>query len=118
MGNAGRNKFNGDAGDDTITAGAGNDNLTGGLGNSTFVYAAGDGSDTISDFDAWAVDGQDYLDISAFGITASDFATRVAVIDVGVDTVVRIDNDVFITLRNVTGDGDNSVSIADFILGV
>jgi hypothetical protein len=31
-------------------------------------------------------------------------------------TVVRIDNNVFITLKNVSGDGDNSMSVADFIL--
>jgi serralysin len=110
------NKLNGAAGDDTIRGGQGNDNLTGGLGNDTFVYAAGDGADTINDFDAWAVGGQDLIDITGFGITAGDFAARVAVIDVGADTVVRIDNDVFITLKNVTGDGDNSISIADFLL--
>jgi hypothetical protein len=29
---------------------------------------------------------------------------------------MRIDDDVFVTLKNVSGDGDNSISIADFIL--
>jgi len=116
IGNAGANKINGAAGDDVIAGGTGNDNLTGGLGNDAFVYAPGAGADTINDFDAWADGGQDLLDISAFGVTAGDFAQRVAVIDVGADTVVRIDNDVFITLKNVTGDGDNSIAIDDFIL--
>jgi Ca2+-binding RTX toxin-like protein len=115
-GDAGANKINGNSGNDTITGGAASDNLIGGLGSDTFVYAAGAGADTINDFDAWADGGQDFIDVTAFGITAGDFGSRVAIIDVGAETVVRIDNDAFITLKNVTGDGDNSISIADFIL--
>ena len=34
------------------------------------------------------------------------------------ETVVRIDDDVFITLKNVTREGDNSISIDDFGLGL
>jgi hypothetical protein len=79
--------------------------------------AAGCGNDTINNFDAWAVGGQDFIDVSAFGINAGNFAARVAIIDVGSDTVIRIDDTYFITLKNVTGDGDNSISDADFILG-
>jgi serralysin len=116
-GDAGANKINANAGDDIVTGGGGNDNLTGGAGSDTFVYAAGAGNDTINDFDAWADGGQDFLDISGFGINAADFAARVAIIDVGNDTVIRIDNTIFITLKNVTGDGDNAISQADFILG-
>jgi Ca2+-binding RTX toxin-like protein len=44
----------GAAGDDTITGGAGDDDLTGGAGSNTFVFegtAAGNGNDTINDFD-------------------------------------------------------------------
>jgi len=37
-------------GDDTITGGSGDDTLTGGLGDDTFVYTAGSGMDTITDF--------------------------------------------------------------------
>jgi Ca2+-binding RTX toxin-like protein len=116
-GDAGLNKINGNNGDDVITGGGGNDNLIGGLGNDTFVYAAGAGNDTINDFDAWVVGGQDFIDVSAFGINAGNFAARVAIIDTGADTVVRIDNTYFITLKNVSGDGDNSISDADFIFG-
>jgi len=115
-GDSGANKINGGAGADIITGGAGNDNLTGGLGNDTFVYAPGAGADTINDFDADPAGGQDLIDITGFGITALDFAARVAIIDVGAETVVRID-DVFITLKGVTGDGDNVITNADFILG-
>ena len=116
-GDGGVNKINGANGDDTITGGGGNDNLTGGAGSDTFVYAAGAGNDTINDFDAWDAGGQDFLDVSAFGVNAGNFAARVAIIDTGADTVVRIDDTYFITLKNVTGDGDNSISQADFIFG-
>ena len=42
--------INGGAGDDTINAGAGNDILTGGVGADVFIYADGDGKDTITDY--------------------------------------------------------------------
>jgi Ca2+-binding RTX toxin-like protein len=116
VGDGGANKINGNAGDDFITGGAGGDNLTGGLGGDTFVYAAGAGADTVVDFDAWDVGGQDFIDVTAFGIDAGNFASRVTIIDTGADTVVRIDSDVFITLKNVSGDGDNVITMADFIL--
>jgi Ca2+-binding RTX toxin-like protein len=116
-GDGGVNKINGNNGDDVITGGGGNDNLTGGVGNDTFVYAAGAGNDTIIDFDAWDVGGQDFLDVAAFGINAGNFAARVAIIDTGADTVVRIDNTYFITLKNVSGDGDNVITDTDFLFG-
>jgi serralysin len=118
VGNAGANKINGNAGDDFISGGGGGDNLTGGLGQDVFIYQAGAGADTINDFDAWAVGGQDFINVQTLGINAGNFASRVTIIDTGADTVVRIDSDIFITLKNVTGDGDNSITQADFILGV
>jgi Ca2+-binding RTX toxin-like protein len=117
VGDAGANKINGNAGDDFISGGGGNDNLTGGLGQDVYIYQPGAGADTINDFDAWAVGGQDFLNIAGFGINAGNFAARVTIIDTGADTVVRIDSDVFITLKNVSGDGDNVITISDFILG-
>jgi Ca2+-binding RTX toxin-like protein len=117
VGDAGANKINGNAGDDFISGGAGNDNLTGGLGQDTFVYQAGAGADTINDFDAWADGGQDFINVQTLGINAGNFASRVTIIDTGADTLVRIDSDIFITLKNVSGDGDNVITIADFILG-
>jgi serralysin len=114
-GDANSNKIQGGDGDDTIMGGGAGDNLSGGLGSDTFVYAAGAGNDTINDFDAWAVGGQDFLDVSAFGIDAGNFAARVAIIDTGADTVVRIDGTYFITLKNVSGDGDNLITSDDFL---
>ncbi|ANP45409.1 hypothetical protein [Candidatus Viadribacter manganicus] len=42
---------------------------------------------------------------------------RVAIIDTGADTVIRIDDTYFITLKNVSGDGDNVITQADFVFG-
>lgn len=49
-GGAGNDILDGGKGDDILTGGAGNDLLTGGKGGDTFVFAAGEGTDTISDF--------------------------------------------------------------------
>ncbi|MEM9716238.1 MAG: Hint domain-containing protein [Pseudomonadota bacterium] len=62
------------AGDDTLIGGLGDDELTGGDGDDTFVYVAGDGADTISDFNVGnsgsiSDDDQtnnDFVDLSAF----------------------------------------------------
>lgn len=49
---AGNDTLEGGDGNDTLVGGIDQDRLTGGLGNDVFVYAAGDGSDTITDFNA------------------------------------------------------------------
>lgn len=76
----GRDQIDGGSGDDTIWGGLGNDTITGGTGNDTlygeyrndvFVFAKGDGADTIKDF----TNGADRLDLSGFGF--SNFATQV-----------------------------------------
>jgi Ca2+-binding RTX toxin-like protein len=117
-GAAGNDTINGGAGADTITGGAGGDNLVGGADIDTFVFAAGSGADNIADFDANGIGGQDLLDISAYGITSSDFGARVAITDQGVNTLVTIDGANTILLFGVTGDGNNVVTEADFLLGV
>ena len=67
-GDAGDDELYGGTGDDELEGGAGTDTLTGGAGADTFVFAAGHGTDTITDFDA---DESDLIDVSAFaGITA------------------------------------------------
>nr|WP_252727114.1 Hint domain-containing protein [Paracoccus sp. C2R09] len=74
-GGADNDSIDGGADDDLITGGTGNDTLTGGTGNDTFSYAAGDGSDTITDFNASGATGDfgdgdnsnnDFLDLSGF----------------------------------------------------
>lgn len=71
-------------GNDTLIGGAGDDNLVGdfatvaitgdGLvetGADTFVFSPGSGLDTIHDFEV----GKDKIDISGYGVTATDFST-------------------------------------------
>src|SRR3546814_20870066 len=59
--------------------------MTGGGGDDVFVFGAGD--DRVTDFD---VDG-DVIDLSALGITAANFAARVAMAQSGDGAVLRID---------------------------
>jgi hypothetical protein len=49
-GSAGNDILNGDNGSDTLTGGLGSDTLTGGNGSDIFVFASGEGIDTITDF--------------------------------------------------------------------
>lgn len=68
IGNLGNDRMLGQRGDDTLKAGLGDDRLRGGLGDDSltggggsdvFVFATGDGSDTISDFEI----GSDRIEI-------------------------------------------------------
>jgi hypothetical protein len=81
------------------------------------VYAGGAGTDTITDFDADATSGQDFIDLTAFGINAGDFGARVSITDLGADTRIIIDGSVTIFLTGVNGSGDNVITQTDFILG-
>ncbi|MBD0865359.1 MAG: hypothetical protein GDA36_07010 [Rhodobacteraceae bacterium] len=49
-GGVGNDTVMGGNGNDTVIGGNGNDTLTGGNGADTFVFAAGSGTDTITDF--------------------------------------------------------------------
>ncbi len=100
---------NGTAGNDTlvggnlkdiIDGGAGNDTLTGGAGNDTFVFHAGFGKDTITDFTTGAGS------VDVIQIDTNVFADFAAVMNVasqvGADTVITADASNVITLKNVT----------------
>jgi len=50
VGSAGNDLLNGDNGNDTLTGGLGSDILTGGNDKDIFVFASGEGIDTITDF--------------------------------------------------------------------
>ena len=50
LGGADNDFLVGEDGNDSIIGGTGNDRIFGGTGNDTFVYAPGDGNDTIEDF--------------------------------------------------------------------
>ena len=67
-GDGGDDELYGDGGDDELYGGNGDDELEGGAGADTFVFAAGHGTDTITDFNP---EESDLIDVSAFaGITA------------------------------------------------
>jgi Ca2+-binding RTX toxin-like protein len=117
IGGAGVDNLSGGAGADILISGAGNDVMNGGADNDTFVFSSGAGSDTINGFDANPTGGQDLLDITAYGITSADFATRVTIVDLGANTQVTIDGADVFTLIGVNGSGSNVITQGDFILG-
>ena len=117
-GNGGNDTLNGGDGNDILNGGSNNDTMNGGLGNDIFKFNAGNfGADTITaGFDADGGPGaQDFLDISARGITAGTFAANVAIADLGVNTQVTIAGQT-ITLLGVDGNPGNNITQADFIL--
>jgi hypothetical protein len=71
------------------------------------------GADTLT-CDANPAGGQDFLDVSEFGITSVDFAARVTIADVRADTLVTIDADLDQTIRLVGIGNAAIVTQADF----
>ena len=67
FGGIGNDTVHGGIGNDTIYGGAGDDVLSGGADDDTFVFAPGNGDDTITDF----TDSDDKIDLSAFADIAS-----------------------------------------------
>jgi len=73
-GDAGNDLIFGGTGNDSISGGTGTDTLTGGAGNDRFLYTAGSGNKTITDFNTGNTGGisdgdqsnNDYLDLSSF----------------------------------------------------
>jgi hypothetical protein len=82
---------------DTLVGGTGDDTMFGGVGSDTFVFAAGDGHDTIGDF---AV-GEDVIALNGIeGLT--DFGALVAqASNVGSDVVIDLGPDQSLTLVGV-----------------
>ena len=72
-GNDWSNRITGSGGNDVIDGKGGNDWLTGGTGNDTFIHAAGQGYDTITDFHAFtsASAEHDLLKFSGYGKDAT-----------------------------------------------
>ncbi|WP_305984592.1 VCBS domain-containing protein [Roseibium sp.] len=90
-------------GNDTINGGLGNDILEGGSGSDTFVFASGDGVDTIQDFEQ----GIDTIDLAAFGFADIGAALAAGVTadldDDGTSTVIDFGNGQTIRLAGFTG---------------
>ncbi|MEM9007183.1 MAG: bifunctional metallophosphatase/5'-nucleotidase [Cyanobacteria bacterium P01_F01_bin.86] len=103
LGDEGDDQIWGDDGDDLLRGGLGNDTLTGddnsgGAGVDTFVLAAGEGTDTITDFEV----GTDFIGL-ADGLTADQLSFSGNAIQLGDET-----------LAVLTGVAD--ASVVDFTL--
>jgi Ca2+-binding RTX toxin-like protein len=99
LGGAGNDVLDGGSGDDRIEGGAGDDILTGGSGRDVFVFAAGFGRDTITDFRTTgsSADVLEFdIDLFADFDDAMDAATQV-----GGDAIFTIDANTALTLQNV-----------------
>src|SRR5581483_11785354 len=100
VGNAGNNLLSGGGGDDTLDGSLGDDVLTGGSDNDRFVFHAGFGNDTITDFAAGA--GTD--DVIEFhdGLFNDFSAVQAASTQVGSDVRIAVDTADTIILKNVS----------------
>lgn len=88
-GEDGRDRLLGNNGNDLLWGGKDNDELTGGQGRDTFVLAAGEGSDTVLDFNR----GQDKIGLAgtlAFNQLAIAQGTGGAIIKFGVEVLAQI----------------------------
>ena len=93
------NLLEGRAGDDTLEGGGGNDTLTGGLGADVFMLGAGEGDDSITDFEI----GIDSLDLSAMGLTDPELdALFNAAVDTAGGAVVDFLNGTTLTFEGLT----------------
>ncbi len=99
LGGTGNDTLDGGSGDDRIEGGAGNDTLTGGSGRDVFVFAAGFGRDTITDFRT-AGSSADLLEFSIGLFTGFEDAIDAAS-QVGADTVFSLDAETTLTLKGV-----------------
>ncbi|MEB3359410.1 MAG: alkaline phosphatase [Synechococcales bacterium] len=94
----------GNFGDDLLAGGLGNDNLNGGNGSDTYVFAAGEGTDTVRGFDVTedfiALVGD--LTVDSLGIT-----------QVGRNTELSFGDEVLAILRRV--EADELVAAADTV---
>ncbi|KRD96101.1 hypothetical protein ASE63_11805 [Bosea sp. Root381] len=146
FGAGGNDTINGGDGADLIDGGIGNDTLHGGAGNDTDILIGGEGNDTIhlatiggitndgndivrytaanfgndaiNGFDANATGGQDQIDLSALGITADNFATRVTISAAGNNTLVTVRDASLAVIGTITLNGvaSQNVTAADFLL--
>lgn len=89
-GTDGNDILNGKAGNDTLLGGKGDDRLTGGTGADTFVFARGDGRDTITDFGASGRE-HDVIDLSdVTSIASFNDLLRNHMEQVGKNAVIRV----------------------------
>jgi hypothetical protein len=99
FGNAGNDVLNGDNGEDTLRGGLGTDILTGGNGKDVFVFAAGEGIDTITDFSL----GSDKIGLTG-GLTFGNLSFS--------GNQIRVGSDVLAVL---TGVNTNTLTASNFV---
>ncbi|GAM98288.1 hemolysin-type calcium-binding region [alpha proteobacterium U9-1i] len=116
IGGTGVDALNGGGDNDILIGGLGNDVMNGDGGSDTFVMGVGFGNDTINGFDANPNPDQDFVDLTALGINAGNFAARVVIQDLGTNMLVTIDGVNTILFNGVTGVGANTITQQDFIL--
>ena len=100
-GGVGNDTLYGGNGKDDLTGGTGNDILTGGNASDTFIFAALDGTDTITDFN----DGLDYIGLSG-GLTFGQLSFS------GSNIIITSTNEILATL---TGINTTTLTSADFL---
>ena len=95
------NTITGNAGANVITGGGGDDTITGGSGNDRFVFAAGFGNDTITDF-TMGNGSVDTLDFSSYGYSYySEIQNNISFADVNGNAVLTLGSDT-LTLTGVS----------------
>jgi hypothetical protein len=99
LGNLGDDLLYGGNGSDTLTGGLGSDTLTGGNGEDIFVFASGEGIDTITDFKL----GTDQIGLTG-GLTFGDLSFS--------GNEIRIGSDVLAVL---TGVNTNTLTASNFL---
>src|SRR4028119_877845 len=99
IGNAGNDLLNGGNGSDTLRGGLGNDTLIGGLGPDVFVFAALEGTDTITDFSL----GSDKIGLTG-GLTFGNLSFS--------GNQIRIGSEVLAVL---TGVNTNTLTASNFV---
>jgi len=94
----------GNFGDDLLVGGLGNDNLNGGNGSDTYLFAPGEGTDTIRGFDV----AEDFI-----ALTNGLSAPSLGVSQVGRHTELSAGSEVLAVLRRV--DADDLIAAADTV---
>ncbi|WP_199610552.1 calcium-binding protein [Flocculibacter collagenilyticus] len=102
FGGLGDDRLSGGEGDDTLDGGVGNDELYGGSGNDTFLYRAGDGSDSLDE--SGGIDTLKLVDLNPEDIIVRrvDYDAHITIIQTG-ETLIL--NDQFSVYHNETSNG-------------
>ncbi len=101
VGLAGDDTLIGNGGDDVLAGGAGTDVMTGGTGADRFVFATGDGADTVTDFETAVADEVIDLTNVAGLVDYTDLITTYAVQDGG-DVVIDFGGGTVLTLQSTS----------------